>query len=264
MRDSEDPMTMKGSAVATIRRISSLGMTSEEAAGWYRNNMVNGSRGGVFTAIFALILILVTWSPADALLESSLMVRVTLQHFLYVVTGCLVAYAVHCLALDGLSVRFSLIYDAVMEVLSKVNRWGILSFVLSALLVYYWMVPTNFDAAALNEFVHSELHFTFLCVGVLIFIGSRSLPLHVRRLAPLVAGKAMGLSGTFLLLTTKHLYNAYPAWEQAETGVVLIFVMLLMDVTILPHWLYGYFGNSSNATKLNVKGMTDQSSNQNY
>ena len=259
-RNNEDA---ERSAGATIRRISSLGLTLEEATGWYRNNMVGDFGKAFLISILALILALVALTPTYALLESSLMTHVTV-HLLFVMVGALIAYAVHWVAVGGFNVRFSLMYEAFMEVTSKINVYGILYFVLAGSLVYYWMTPSNFDAAVLNELTHLEMHFTFLFVGVLIFIGSRFLPFHAVRLAPLVVGKVMGLAGTFLLLTTKHLYSVYPAWEQTETGVILLFAMLLLDVTLLPCWLYGYFGNNSNAAKLNVKGMTDQSSNQNY
>jgi len=55
-------------------------------------------------------------------------------------------------------------------------------------------------------------------------------------------GKAMGIFGAFLLFTTAYVYPVYPAAQQMETGLVMVVMMLLMDLTIVPYWLYKYFG----------------------
>ena len=88
------------------------------------------------------------------------------------------------------------------------------------------------------------MHFTFLFVGGLVYAGSKLLTRSMKQIAPVVVSRAMGRYGTFLLLTQMYLYSAYPAWEQAEAGVVMLVMMLLMDLTILPAWLYNYFGKT--------------------
>jgi len=62
---------------------------------------------------------------------------------------------------------------------------------------------------------------------------------HVLLLAP---GKAMGIFGAFLLFTSLYVYPVYPSPEQTEAGLVMVVMMLLMDLTIVPYWLYKYFG----------------------
>jgi len=57
----------------------------------------------------------------------------------------------------------------------------------------------------------------------------------------------MGLYGSLLLLTPLTIYAAYPISEQAEAGTVMIFLMLVLDFTIVPVWLYGYFGKNTPA-----------------
>lgn len=56
------------------------------------------------------------------------------------------------------------------------------------------------------------------------------------------SGKAMGIFGAFLMFTTLHVYPVYPAPEQAETGLIMVVMMLVMDLIIVPYWLYKYFG----------------------
>jgi hypothetical protein len=46
----------------------------------------------------------------------------------------------------------------------------------------------------------------------------------------------------FLPVTPKNLYTVYPLSDQAVAGVVLVVLMLLLDFTIVPLWLCGFFG----------------------
>jgi hypothetical protein len=39
-----------------------------------------------------------------------------------------------------------------------------------------------------------------------------------------------------------YIYSVYPASEQVEAGVAMEVVMLILDLTVLPLWLYNYFG----------------------
>jgi cytochrome c oxidase assembly factor CtaG len=120
---------------------------------------------------------------------------------------------------------------------------GITTFILAAILTAYWHIPTNFDAAVLNENIHILMHFTFTIVGGLLFIGSGVLTGRMRHVLLLVPGKAMGIFGAFLLFTSMYVYPVYPTPEQTEAGLVMVVMMLVMDLTIVPYWLYKYFGS---------------------
>jgi cytochrome c oxidase assembly factor CtaG len=123
------------------------------------------------------------------------------------------------------------------------NPRGVTTFILAALLTAYWHIPAIFDAAVLNDNIHIIMHFTFTIVGGLLFIGSGLLTGRMRHVLLLVPGKAMGIFGAFLLFTTLYVYPVYPIPEQAEAGLVMVVMMLVMDLTIVPYWLYRYFGN---------------------
>ena len=88
------------------------------------------------------------------------------------------------------------------------------------------------------------MHFTFTVVGGLLFIGSGLLTGRMRHVLLLLPGKAMGIFGAFLLFTTWYVYPVYPVGEQADTGLVMVVMMLVMDLTIVPYWLYKYFGRN--------------------
>jgi hypothetical protein len=54
---------------------------------------------------------------------------------------------------------------------------------------------------------------------------------------------------SFMLLTSLRIYASYPVYEQAEAGIVMLFLMLGLDFTIVPVWLYGYFGKNPPARR---------------
>ena len=90
-----------------------------------------------------------------------------------------------------------------------------------------------------------EMHVTLLIAGMLMFIGSTMLTKTMRQIAPVVAGKAMGLYGMFLLVTTLNLYPEYPIGQQSEAGILLLLIMVFIDFTVVPVWLYNYFGRGA-------------------
>lgn len=61
----------------------------------------------------------------------------------------------------------------------------------------------------------------------------------------MIARKVMGLFGVFLLITQSYVYSIYPFSEQSEAGVVMVVLMLVVDFTVVPYWLYNYFGVSA-------------------
>lgn len=85
-----------------------------------------------------------------------------------------------------------------------------------------------------SESAHLGMHFTFLIVGGLIYLGSRSLIRTARQIAPVVAGKMMGLFGVFMFFTQGYLCSSYPFDLQSETGLVMVAMMLIINFT-MPH-----------------------------
>jgi cytochrome c oxidase assembly factor CtaG len=181
-----------------------------------------------------------------AYLESTLTLHMVAQHLLFIAAGFLVASGFDSLilAVSRISTAVSRAYALLLEANARMNKRGVVAFLVAALLTVYWHIPGNFDAAVLNEGVHVEMHSAFLIVGGLVFIGSKLLTKRMRQFAPIIAGKGMGLFGAFLLVTPSYIYPVYPAWEQSEAGLVMVVMMVIMDLTIAPYWLYSYFGKS--------------------
>jgi hypothetical protein len=64
---------------------------------------------------------------------------------------------------------------------------------------------------------------------------------HVLAVLSVAVGKIMGLFGAFLILSPTCLYDVYPVAQQAETGLIMIAIMTIIDMAVLPCWLYKYF-----------------------
>jgi cytochrome c oxidase assembly factor CtaG len=227
-----------------IERIVPLGLTPNEAKGWYlRAVLMPWLLRGVFAIGTASVIILSMITPLGAYLESTLTLNMA-HGFLYIAAGFLISYGVDSLifAASAFHRKVAEIYGHLLTANSVFNKWGIAAFVTASLLTAYWYLPANFDAAVLSVMVHFEMHVTLFVVGVLVFGGSRGLTKRARQLAPIVLGKAMGLYGAILLLTPTRIYSVYPAPQQAEAGVVMEVLMLVLDLTVLPIWLFNYFG----------------------
>ena len=177
-------------------------------------------------------------------LDSTLTLHMTIQHFFYITGGFLLASGVDLLVLGGskFSKRLTRVYSDLKKVNASINRRGLVAFAVAGLLTAYWFIPANFDAAVLDNDIRIMMHVTFTFVGSLLFIGAGMLTGRLRYVLLLVPGKAMGLFWAFLLFTPMYVYQVYPASQQTESGFVLIVMMLVVDLTIVPYWLYNYFG----------------------
>jgi cytochrome c oxidase assembly factor CtaG len=230
-----------------IERITPLGLSLEDAKVWYRANVLMPIiRRGSATVTIGLMLALLMCTPLEEFLQANLATHMIVEHFVLILAGFVCAYGsgLLLLAASRVSKKLSRLRNAVHGLNSVCNKFGIVSFAISALLIGYWNIPVNFDAAILAENVHLETHLSFMFAGALIFVGSTSLTKRAKWIAPIVAGKAMGLYGMFLVLSTLNLYPIYSYAEQTIAGAALISTMLVMDFTIVPIWLYSYFGKT--------------------
>jgi cytochrome c oxidase assembly factor CtaG len=209
---------------------------------------------GFLRILLGVLLILSMLTPFGESLDSTLTLHMVVQHFFYLAGGFMLASGADLLILgwSKFSETVTTAYTALMRANVHFNRRGLVTFVLAAALTTYWHIPANFDAAVLNENVHILMHFTFTLVGGLLFIGAGLLTGRMRHILLLVPGKAMGLFGAFLLFTSAYVYPVYPSPEQPEAGLVMVVMMLVMDLTIVPYWLYRYFGNQP--SELQVEG----------
>ena len=241
-------MSLKESETEEIKRILPLGLTPTEAKGWYVRAVLRPWLiKGILALGVGLSALLFSLSPLGEYLESTLMLHMILQHFLYIAAGFLLVYGVGSLTLAGsrLSKNVSTVYSQFLSANSIFRKYGIATFVLAGLIVGDWYLPNNFDAAVLYGNVHVEMHLSLLVAGGLIYFGSTLLTKRMQQFAPVIVGKAMGLFGALMLVTPNTIYSVYPAPEQAEAGVTLVLTMLALDMTLMPIVLYNYFGKDA-------------------
>ncbi len=169
------------------------------------------------------------------------------QHLIFLVGGYLFANRLDMLILGASrsSTRVTRVYTQLLRANFLLNRRGLITFAVAGILAGFWHVPSNFNAAVLDEAAHLQMHVTFIVVGGLVFMGSKLLTQRTRHFLVLLPGKAMGIFGAFLLFKSEHVYEVYPVAEQATAGLIMIVMMFAMDLTILPYCLYAYFGKKT-------------------
>ena len=190
-----------------------------------------------------MFLVLAMLTSFGDYLDTSLTLHMIVQHAFYLAGAFLITSGADMLVLAGAGVSntVSKAYSALLRINATYNKKGLVTFLIAGILVAYWHLPTNFDAAVLNENIHIVMHTTFMVVGSLIFAGSKLLTWRVRTFLLLIPSKAMGVFGAFLMFTTGYVYSVYPQWQQAQCGLAMVVMMLGMDLTLVPYWLYKYF-----------------------
>jgi len=122
-----------------------------------------------------------------------------------------------------------------------VNRRGLPSLVVAALIIAFWHVPSVLDAALLQYELHWVMHVTIFFAGVFIYVGFTRLTLGMRLLTYLLGCKAMLIFGAYLLVSPIAVYGTYPYPEQVEAGAAMVAMCLASDATIIPLWVKRYF-----------------------
>ena len=234
-----------GSASDELHRIVPIGLTLGEARAWYVNHILipRLRSASIFSlAGFAVLLSMLT--NLGESLDGNLTTHIVVQQFLFIVAGFLLAFAPYSVleVAPQLSYKASRARELMKRTGLGANKLAVLLLPAAASLIAIWNLPAQVDEAAIGVALHAEMLASLVFAGSLIFVGSRFLSRRTRLVAPVIVGKALGLYGMFLLGTPFPVYRAYPAYEQAYAGVVLLIVMLVLDFTIMPLWLYSYFG----------------------
>jgi hypothetical protein len=239
---------MKMRPASEVYRIILLGLTMKEARAWYVNRILIPRFRWALTAWAAgLVILLSELTAFGNVLEQNLVTHMIAHDVLLLLSGFLLAFGTTFLiqVISHSSDRLWRIRNSLRTVRLSAHALSISAFGSAAVLIGYWYLPSEFNAAATNFISNSEAHIAFLLAGVLIFIGASCLSARLELIALVIVGKALGLYGMFLLLTPWTVYSNYPAYEQVYAGSALLFIMLILDFTIMPLWLYNYFRTPS-------------------
>jgi len=241
-----------GLASDEIHRIIPLGLTLGEARAWYANRVLFPRLRRAVVALAAGSTLLSLLTVIGSLLEQNLTTRMTVHDTLFLVAGFLFAYGISSLmeVASHLMDRLWQMRTVLSTACLGTRVLSILTFGSAALLIAYWYLPTQFNAAASNASTAAEMHLALVLSGSLIFLGALSMSRRLKLIALVIVGKALGLFGMFLLLTPRDLYSMYPSYEQVYAGAAFLFIMLILDFTIMPLWLYNYFGKASRSNRV--------------
>ena len=247
-RDMYGKPTKHGSASDVVHRIVPLGLTLGEARAWYLNRVVIPRIRWALAALAGgLIILTPVMGGFGFLLEETLTTRIFVHDASFLAAGFLFASAV--LSMVELSSRLSDRLWFTRKSLAKSRfsaKWiTIASFAAAALIIAYWYIPAEFVTTATSVGSNTRMSVAFLFAGGLTFVGSSFLTRRVKLIGLVVVGKVLGLYGMFLILTPWAVYPTYPLFDQVYAGAALLFLMLILDFTVMPLWLYNYFVKSS-------------------
>ena len=234
-----------GAALDELHRIVPIGLTLGEARAWYVNHvLIPRLRSASILSLAGFAVLLSMVSELGEFLDGNLTTHILVQHFLFIVAGFLLAFAPYSVLeiAPQLSHKAARARELVKRIDLGATGLAVLLLAAAASLIAIWNLPAQVDGAAVSAALHAEMHASLVFAGGLIFVGSRFLSRRTRLVAPIIVGKALGLYGMFLLVAPSPVYAAHPTYEQAYAGVVLLIVMLVLDFTIMPLWLYSYFG----------------------
>ncbi len=252
---SEKPLKlMKLGSASEIYRILPLGLTVEEARAWYVNRILLPRLRWASAALIAALMILIAMlTELGTLLEQSLTTHMVIHDLLFLLSGFLFAYGISFLTqiASHLSGRLWTATAVLNRKCLNETALSVLPFASAALLIGYWYLPAQFSAAAANVTANVQMQLALLFAGGFIFVGSSFLSRRLKLIALVIVGKVLGLYGMFLLLTPQIVYSIYPAYEQAWAGATFLFLMLILDFTIMPLWLYSYFGKAPRTPLVN-------------
>jgi plastocyanin len=90
-------------------------------------------------------------------------------------------------------------------------------------IITYWHLPANWDAAVLNPYIHAVEHLSFLLSGIII--GSTLQTLSDRtKIDVLVLGFFGHFAYGLVLISNNHIYPLYPLADQGLLGIVMFSV----------------------------------------
>jgi cytochrome c oxidase assembly factor CtaG len=172
-------------------------------------------------------------------------VFIIFSDLLLLLAGFLLAYSMKVFLTAGASISDSVrsLCYRVSSANTRLNKSGFASLLAASLLLAYWHVPLNLDAAVLQFRTHLIMNMSLLLAGFLIFVGAGCLEERIRKMGTIFGCKAMGIFGIYLLVTSGYsrFYSVYPLEQQAQLGLVMVVMMFLFEGILIPIWLYRYF-----------------------
>ena len=119
----------------------------------------------------------------------------------------------------------------------NLNKKWIILFIFIVILMLIWHIPDIFDYATFNPNIHILQHFSFIIVGILLFVSIR-LSYESNSIFYLLSSIGMMvLSGLILATTNDIIYTAYSIDSHHTSGNYMFILTILIGLVVFPFYL---------------------------
>ena len=206
---------------------------------------------GVFSLSTGILLTILMLSPwAEFLEDRNLTFHMLAEHIGFTLGAVLISYGSEYIILakvaswgrNGQTRLLNSIYIRLIKINRKINIHGRIGALVSAFLLAYWHIPTNFNQAVIDDVSHIIMHISIIVVGLMIFANIKVLSRVELVAHAVILGQAMLVGGIVLIITPVHFYLPYPITQQAETGLAMAaphpFILASLLVYAITHYLW--------------------------
>ncbi|MFZ0696205.1 MAG: DUF1404 family protein [Nitrososphaeraceae archaeon] len=119
----------------------------------------------------------------------------------------------------------------------SINRYGFIWVLISVIILAFWHLPTTFDFAALNGWVHILQHLSFTAVGAIGVLSIRAIGESYSIFLLIFLSGIMGFFGLMFSVLDKPVYHVYSVEGHNNAGIYMIASCMLLFLIVLPAYL---------------------------
>jgi cytochrome c oxidase assembly factor CtaG len=191
-------------------------------------------------------MILISTQPALLeFTERDLAYHMILEHTIFFILGALsvmVAEVILKLLVSSnnkrkghLKLTLALFWTKLLRKIFTVNSYVWL--ILAAGLITFWHIPSVFDFAELHEQIHVAQHVSFVLVGAVGLLATRSLGESFKLFVLFALNGIMGFAGLMFSVLDKPIYLVYSVDSHNNAGTWMLLVCIILLVIVLPSYL---------------------------
>lgn len=216
-------------------------------------NLKKNSRSIVTITILAFLLIISFQEWILVLLENDLGYHMIFEHAIFFSIGYLSVNAsellIKYIKINMAKKKDKKNYEIVLSkfiqywtlflstIFFNLNKKWIILFIFIVILMLIWHIPDIFDYATFNPHIHILQHFSFIIVGILLFVSIR-LSYESNSIFYLLSSIGMMvLSGLILATTNDIIYTSYSIDSHHTSGNYMFILTILIGLVVFPFYL---------------------------
>ena len=216
-------------------------------------NLKKNSRSIVTITILAFLLIISFQEWILVLLENDLGYHMIFEHAIFFSIGYLSVNAsellIKYIKINMAKKKDKKNYEIVLSkfiqywtlflstIFFNLNKKWIILFIFIVILMLIWHIPDIFDYAIFNPNIHILQHFSFIIVGILLFVSIR-LSYESNSIFYLLSSIGMMvLSGLILATTNDIIYTSYSIDSHHTSGNYMFILTILIGLVVFPFYL---------------------------